>query len=70
MYNVTVKFTEILGAETLIHLKNQNAEDLIIRLDRTDQLPEIGSVKGLTSEAKDVFLFDKEGNRLNAQLEV
>lgn len=70
MNNVTVKFTEILGAETLIHLKNKNDEDLVLRLDRTDQLPEIGAVKGVVSEAKDVFLFDKEGNRLTTSLEL
>lgn len=70
MDNVTVRFTEILGAETLIHLKNKNDEDLIMRFDRTDQLPEIGSQKGVVSEAGNVFLFDKEGRRLTAKLEV
>ena len=70
MYDATVRFTEVLGAETLIHLKNHINEDLIIRLDRTDQLPETGSVMGVNSACNDIFLFDKKGSRVHTRLEL
>jgi len=70
LYDATVRFTEVLGAETLIHLRNKIDEDLIVRLDRTDQLPETGSLMGINSAFNDIFLFDSEGNRLNTSFEV
>jgi sn-glycerol 3-phosphate transport system ATP-binding protein len=70
MFDSNVKFTEALGAETLIHLTNRNGEDLIVRMDSTDQLPEHGSVVGVDSEAQYIFLFDNEGIRLRTKLEI
>jgi sn-glycerol 3-phosphate transport system ATP-binding protein len=70
MLDSTVKFTEALGAETLIHLKNRNDEDLIVRMDSTDQLPELGSVVGVASESEYIFLFDNEGIRLHTKVEI
>ncbi|MGA7278756.1 MAG: sn-glycerol-3-phosphate ABC transporter ATP-binding protein UgpC [Desulfocapsaceae bacterium] len=70
MFDSTVKFTEALGAETLIHLKNRNDEDLIVRMDSTDQLPEHESVVGVDGKSEYIFLFDKEGIRLRTKVEI
>ena len=69
MFNATVRFTEALGAETLIHLKNHNDEDLIIRLVSTEQPPEPGVEIGIDCNTEYVFLFDSEGNRLPTKME-
>lgn len=69
LFDSTVKFTEALGAETLIHLRNRNDEDLIVRMDSTHKLPEYGSVVGVGSESEYIFLFDNEGIRLRTKLE-
>ena len=68
MFDATVKFTEALGAETLVHLVNQNGEDLIVRLDSSQPLLETGAVLGLDCGAEHVLLFDGEGIRLPAEL--
>ena len=70
MFDATIRFTEALGAETLIHLRNHNEEDLIIRLVSVEQPPEPGVVTGVDSEADYVFLFDGEGKRLHTGLDV
>ncbi len=64
MFNATVRFTEALGAEANIHLKNHNNEDLIVRQVSIEQPPDPGVVMGIESDADHVFLFDKEGDRL------
>ena len=69
MFDATVKFKEALGAETLIHLKNRNAEDLIARMDSTEQLPDHGSLVGIGSEPEYMFLFDSDGIRLRTKVE-
>ena len=68
MFDATVKFTEALGAETLVHLVNQNGEDLIVRLDSSQPLLETGAFLGLDCGAEHVLLFDGEGIRLPAEL--
>ncbi len=68
MFDVTVKFTEALGAETLVHLTNQNGEDIIVRLDSTEPLLEPGASLGLDCAAEHVLLFDAEGLRLLTDL--
>ena len=68
IFNATVRFTEALGAETLIHLKNHNDEDLIIRLASTEQPTEPGVEIGIDSDTEYVFLFDSEGNRLPTKI--
>ena len=67
MFDATVKFTEALGAETLVHLTNQNGEDLITRLLSTQSFMEPGAPMGLACDEKHVFLFDGEGKRLDVK---
>ncbi|MBT8362762.1 MAG: sn-glycerol-3-phosphate ABC transporter ATP-binding protein UgpC [Deltaproteobacteria bacterium] len=68
IFSAIVRFTEALGAETLIHLKNNNDEDLIIRLASTEQVPESGAEIGIDCDTEYVFLFDSEGNRLPTKI--
>ncbi len=70
MFDSTVRFTEALGAESLIHLRNQKDEDLIVRMTSTDLLPEAGSVAGVTGKPEHIFLFDTEGCRLRTPSKV
>jgi sn-glycerol 3-phosphate transport system ATP-binding protein len=69
MFDSTVRFTEALGAETLIHLRNHNEEDLIFRMVSTALTPEPGSVMGADCESDYIFLFDSEGKRLHTEVE-
>ncbi len=68
IFDATVKFTEALGAETLVHLINQSGENLIARLDSTQPLLEPGAFLGLDCGAEHVLLFDGEGIRLPTEL--
>ncbi|MBE0583142.1 MAG: TOBE domain-containing protein, partial [Desulfofustis sp.] len=68
MFDSTVRFTEALGAESLIHLRNQKDEDLIVRMTSTYRPPEPGTVTGITCDAEHIFLFDNEGRRLHTKL--
>jgi sn-glycerol 3-phosphate transport system ATP-binding protein len=70
MFDSTVKFKEALGAETLVHLQNSNDEDLIVRMDSTEQLPDHGSMVGVDSDSEYIFLFDNEGIRLRTNVEI
>lgn len=70
MFDSVVRFTEVLGAETLIHLQNKNDENLIVRILSTDLAPEPGSVMGVNSTSDYIFLFDDKGQRLYTNLDV
>ncbi len=68
MFDSAVRFTEALGAETLIHLRNRKDEDIIVRMVSTDLTPEPGAVMGVAGDPEHVFLFNNEGRRLIATL--
>ena len=68
MFDSSVRFTEALGAETLIHLRNRKEEDLIVRMISTDLPPEPGTVQGVAGEPEHIFLFDNKGRRLHTAL--
>jgi len=70
IFNANIRFTEALGAETLIHLKNHSNEDLVIRLASTERAPEPGNEIGIDSDNEHVFLFDSEGKRLHTEIEL
>jgi sn-glycerol 3-phosphate transport system ATP-binding protein len=70
MFDAGIRFTEALGAETLVHLRNTSAEDIVVRLVSTEQPPEPGVTVGVEGEAGHLFLFDKEGNRLRTSVKM
>lgn len=70
MFDASIRFTEALGAETLVHLRNKSDEDIVVRLISTEQPPEPGATVGVESETGHLFLFDNKGNRLRASVKM
>jgi len=62
----TVIYAEPLGAETLVHMKLLDGEDITVRQDGALPLPAEGETCGLTWDAADEMLFDADGKRHRA----
>ena len=60
----TVVYSEPLGAETLIHLKLLDGQDVTVRQDGARPIPEEGNSCGLAWETADEMLFAKDGARV------
>ncbi|WP_299476027.1 sn-glycerol-3-phosphate ABC transporter ATP-binding protein UgpC [uncultured Roseibium sp.] len=63
-YAGKVVYSEPLGAETLIHLKLLDGEDVTVRQEGALPIPSEGESCGLAWEAKDEMVFAKDGIRL------
>jgi sn-glycerol 3-phosphate transport system ATP-binding protein len=59
-----VIYSEPLGAETLVHLKLLDGEDLTVRQDGSLPIPEEGQTCGVAWNAADEMMFAKDGSRL------
>ncbi len=70
MFDARIRFTEALGAETLVHLRNKNDEDIVVRLMTTEQPSEPGVTVGVEGGTSHLFLFDQEGNRLRTSMKM
>ncbi|MBV1868466.1 MAG: TOBE domain-containing protein, partial [Marinosulfonomonas sp.] len=62
--NISVLYTEALGAETLIHTQLASGTAITVRQDGQMDLPEAGSNLDVRWQADDVLLFDKNGQRV------
>jgi len=62
-----VAFFEELGAETLVHLRCQNGEKYILRLESATPPPALATSVGLTAAEKYRFFFDNNGKRLKIE---
>ena len=62
----TVVYAEPLGAETLVHLKLLDGQDLTVRQDGALPIPTEGQTCGVTWQAADEMAFSKSGSRLTA----
>ncbi|MET1413357.1 sn-glycerol-3-phosphate ABC transporter ATP-binding protein UgpC [Roseibium sp. HPY-6] len=63
-YAGKVVYSEPLGAETLIHLKLLDGEDVTVRQEGALPIPSEGESCGLAWDAKDEMVFAKDGIRL------
>ncbi len=61
-----IAYAEPLGAETLVHLKLLDGQDVTVRQDGAHPIPEEGTTCGLVWEDKDEMVFSKDGARLGA----
>jgi len=59
-----VVYSEPLGAETLVHLKLLDGEDVTVRQEGALPIPEEGESCGLSWEAKDEMIFSEDGSRV------
>ena len=59
-----VIYSEPLGAETLIHLKLLDGEDVTVRQDGGLPIPEEGQTCGVAWNAADEMMFAEDGSRL------
>ncbi len=60
----TVVYAEPLGAETLVHLRLADGEQITVRQDGALPVPEEGAACGLQWDRKDEMMFDAGGARL------
>ena len=62
----TVIYSEPLGAETLIHLKLLDGQDVTVRQDGSFAIPAEGESCGLSWSETDEMAFEKNGSRIRA----
>jgi sn-glycerol 3-phosphate transport system ATP-binding protein len=60
----SVVYSEPLGAETLVHLKLLDGQDVTVRQDGAQAIPVEGESCGLTWNAADEMIFAKDGSRV------
>ena len=58
------KYTEVLGAETLVHLVMNNGESLTIRQDGDSPIPDPGDYCFADFESSNLNVFDSQGRRV------
>ncbi len=63
-YAGSVVYSEPLGAETLVHLKLLDGEDVTVRQDGALPIPPEGASCGIAWDQNDQMLFSTEGKRL------
>jgi sn-glycerol 3-phosphate transport system ATP-binding protein len=62
--NAQAAFCEVLGAETLVHLRCVDGTQVTVRQDAAKAIPEEGTNVGLTWAGPNEMRFDSNGQRI------